>query len=362
MQHLRIYQITIYLALVLFPITTTAQIEELNFSSETNSKINLKGSSKTTKINEVSAVKDQNLIHTGDLIDVDILGSTEYDWRGKVTPEGFISGLNFIENIYARCQTVDSLGEKVSELYTKFLRDPKVVIKILDRSDRPKSTLLGAVKIQQNFQLKREIHLNELIIISGGLTDTANGEIQILRQKNTSCSVSQDQSVKQESDKINNKAEFIDVSQNQSSLEILNIKVLDMLAGEQDANPQILYGDVITVKEAEPVYVIGGVNNPGKILFRPELTVSRSIAIAGGFTKKAKPEKVRIFRRENDETKIIEINLEQLGNEEKDELLLQPYDIVEVSGKGDDRKYSPINEFTTEIETNYSKLPLRVID
>ncbi|MDM7924023.1 MAG: hypothetical protein QUS14_17160 [Pyrinomonadaceae bacterium] len=32
------------------------------------------------------------LIHYGDLIDIDVVGSFEYDWRGTLTQEGFIDG------------------------------------------------------------------------------------------------------------------------------------------------------------------------------------------------------------------------------------------------------------------------------
>ena len=34
-----------------------------------------------------------NLIHSGDLIDVDVVGSIEYDWRGRLNPEGFLDGI-----------------------------------------------------------------------------------------------------------------------------------------------------------------------------------------------------------------------------------------------------------------------------
>ena len=30
-----------------------------------------------------------DLIHFGDVIDVDVVGSLEFDWRGGLTPEGF---------------------------------------------------------------------------------------------------------------------------------------------------------------------------------------------------------------------------------------------------------------------------------
>ena len=49
---------------------------------------------------------EADLIHLGDLIDVDVVGSVEYDWRGTLNPEGFLSGINFTEDpIYGLCRT-----------------------------------------------------------------------------------------------------------------------------------------------------------------------------------------------------------------------------------------------------------------
>ncbi len=355
----KFYNPILFIIILFYSATVYAQIENLDFSGTAEIE-----NSKTSQIeiqNKNEPTKPDDLIHTGDLIDVDIIGSTEFDWRGQVTPEGFISGLKFVESVFALCRTEDNLADEIAKLYTKFLREPKVKVRILDRTDRPVSSLLGAVKIPQRFQLKRPIYLNELIILSGGFTDQANGDIQILRRLANTCSQPEKEAVNEETTRKSDEGEFIKVSQN-SGLDIINIKVSDLLQGKKKSNPQVLYGDIITVSGAEPVYVIGGVNNPGKILFRSELTVSRAISIAGGFTKKAKPESVKIFRREGTDTKIIEISLDSIKADEKEDVKLEPYDIVDVSGKGDDRKYPPVIEADNSDRTKNSKLPLRVID
>src|SRR5215218_6200785 len=59
---------------------------------------------------------EADLIHTGDLIDVDIVGSTEYDWRGKLTPEGFLNGINFVEEpIYGLCRAEEEVAAAVAK-------------------------------------------------------------------------------------------------------------------------------------------------------------------------------------------------------------------------------------------------------
>lgn len=359
MQTLKFNILLFILLMIIYPVSISAQIEHLDFSKDIKTE---KTDSPIKENQDNNKITDSNaLIHSGDLIDVDILGSTEFDWRGKVTPEGYISGLQFVENIYALCRTETVLADEIAKLYTKFLRNPKVKVRILDRSDRPVSSLRGAVKIPQRFQLNRPIYLNELIILSGGFTDGTNGNIQILRRTANSCSKPQNEKLITEGSEKTTEGKFIKVSQD-DGLEIINIKVSNLLDGQKESNPEILYGDIITVSGAEPVYVIGGVNNPGQILFRSGLTVSRAVSIAGGLTKKADSEKVKVFRRDGTSNKIIEINLDSIKVNEKEDVLLEPYDIVDVGGKGDDRKYPPIIEFGNSDKTNNSKLPLRVID
>src|SRR5687767_9091315 len=66
-----------------------------------------------------------NLIHLGDLIDVDVVGSFEYDWRGTLTPEGFLNGLESLESeVFALCRSEEQLASEIAKAYGKFLRDP----------------------------------------------------------------------------------------------------------------------------------------------------------------------------------------------------------------------------------------------
>jgi protein involved in polysaccharide export with SLBB domain len=143
----------------------------------------------------------------------------------------------------------------------------------------------------------------------------------------------------------------------------INIKISDLISGKKEANPQILSGDVITVLEAESVYVIGGVANPRQISFRSQITVSRAIASAGGLTKDALAQKVTIFRRENKNTKIIEVDLDKAKTNPSEDVVLQASDIIEVAQRGSGkRNYPPIIKTVEPIGKNTADLPLRIID
>jgi protein involved in polysaccharide export with SLBB domain len=287
---------------------------------------------------------ETDLIHYGDLIDVDFVGSVDYDWRGSINPEGFLDGLELAsERIYALCKSEDAIAAEIAKQYSKTLRNPKVVVKILDRSGRAVALLLGAVKNPQRFSIKRRARLGELLALSGGITDRASGEVTMFRPGNTNC------------------------SQTESSTEsgksfVMHLTLSKLLSGDSEANPVILSGDIITVVQASPIYVIGGVNNPRQLASKEELTVSHAISAAGGLAKEAVESDVTIYRRDGKETKSFSIDLNKIRSKQQDDVVLKPFDIVDVGQKGRAKpKFPPVIDAETE-NRNLYKLPIRPIE
>lgn len=295
-----------------------------------------------------SSQTDTNLIHFGDLIDVDVVGSFEYDWRGTLTPEGFLDGMDKIENqIYGLCRSEGEVAEAIAKEY-RALRDPKVIVKILDRSNRAVAFLDGAVKFPQRFQIRRRVLLNELVILSGGITDRSNGEIRIFRPQSLNCL---------------ERTPAASEPSSQMASQTLTIAISDLLAGSEDANPAILSGDIVTVVEASPVFLIGGVNVPKQISLRVETTLSRAIAMSGGISKEGVEDRIRIFRRDGKASKVIEASLKKILAKQAEDPILQAYDVIEVEQKGrGPRKLPPVTESNASGGSRLSKLPLRIVD
>lgn len=305
-------------------------------------------------------VAEENLIHLSDLIDVDVVGSTEFDWRGTLSPEGFLSGINFTgAPVYALCQPEETVASKIAESYAKILRSPKVVVKILDRSNRPVSVLYGAVKKNQRFQIKRSVLLSELIILSGGFTDQVSGEIQIYRPQNLNC-LNQSVETPEKPVEPTGKKNVAPAAQNAAN-DYINIKISDLLSGKSQFNPQILSGDIITVSEAKPVYVTGGVASPKQIPVRSQITLSRAIDSAGGLTKGAG--EIRIFRRTGIEISTIVANLDKIKAGQAEDIVLQAFDVVEITQNGrEKRKFPPVIKEYIENQRQTDKLPLQIIE
>lgn len=292
------------------------------------------------------------LVHFGDLIEVDVVGSYEYDWRGSLTPEGFLDGLDSLADpVYALCRTEADLSTSIQKELTKTLRDPKVAVRILDRSNRAVAFLSGAVRSPKRFQIKRKVFLNELLVLSGGITDRSSGEIAVFRPANLNCT----------EPRKNTDGEFLKASQ-PGGAETFNIRIADILRGEQAANPQILSGDIVTVSEALPIYVIGGVNAPQQIPMRNQLTLSRVIAMSGGLAKEANAN-ITIFRRDGRETKLIPADLQQIAAGKADDPALKPFDIIDVPQKGKPaRLRPPVIDKGPPLTLTLASLPLRIVD
>jgi protein involved in polysaccharide export with SLBB domain len=279
-------------------------------------------------------------IHHGDVIDVHITGYIEFDWRGGLTPEGYLDGYDKIAKpIFALCRSREELAAEVDKALSEILRNPKTEIRIIDRSNRPNAVIDGAVRIPTRLQLRRSARLNEIIVKAGGFTDRASGRLIISRPDGASCVGSND----------TGKPSRFDIS------------IADILEGKPEANPLIVSGDLIVVIEAAPVFLLGAVQSQGRMDFRPEMTVSRAIDSAGGFDKEALQREVKIFRREGGST-VISVDLERIRNKQAEDVTLKPFDIIDVPYKGRPPRRLPPIDPESDANDKRAKLPVNIIE
>lgn len=301
-------------------------------------------------------IKDDDLVHFGDVIDIDVVGGFEFDWRGTLNSEGFLDGFDgYSEAVVGLCRSEVQIAADVERILGRILREPKVVVRIVDRSNRALVRLDGAVRTATRFQIRRPVYLRELLVLAGGIMDGASGDVVIFRPTNLSCrpTVIKAPSVGSKSNSP--------VKDNGSIA--ANIKLTDLLSGKPEANPQILSGDIVTVTRALPIYVIGAVNNPRPIYSRDQMTLSRVVASAGGLAKDAEGNKVSIFRRDGVEIRSIEADLGKIKRGETNDEILRPFDIIEVAAKGGGkRKYPPVVAVDEKSNRGNQELPLRIVD
>ena len=270
------------------------------------------------------------LLGPGDTIDVRVFGLPEMNWTGEVDSDGNVS-LPFIDApVLALCRSEKAVQKEIVAGYSRFLKNPQISVRITGRSSRPPATVYGAVRTPARVQMLRNVRLNELIAVSGGLTDRANGTIQVFHTDKVLCPAE------------GNPEEEEPIFDENGGVILKLFKVADLYSGRAEGNPLIRPGDVVTVLEAEPIYIVGGVAAPQPVLMREGLTLTEALAQVGGVVQDAKVSDVRVYRSNHPnagsnfslkERVVVNANLENIKKRKQDDILLQPYDIIEVPMK-----------------------------
>ena len=263
------------------------------------------------------------LLGPGDVVEIRVFGQPDLSSTAQVDGDGNLSSLPFLEApVLAKCRSDKEVQKDITAAYAKFINNPQVSVRISERNSRQPATVFGAVRVPQRVEMKRKVRLNELMAVSGGFTERAAGTIQILHTEPLMCPEPGEES------------ESTPIEGTKVPLQI--VKIAELRAGKTEANPVIRPGDYILVTEAEPVYITGSVVAPSGIYLREQLTLSRALAMVGGVRKEAKVNDVRIYRQKpgSTEQEVITVDYAAIKKQQKPDVLLMPYDVIEVAEAG----------------------------
>jgi polysaccharide export outer membrane protein len=258
--------------------------------------------------------------------------------------------LPFLETpIRAKCRTEKAVQKDIAAAYGKYIKNPQVSVRISERKSRQPATVFGAVRQAARVQMLRSARLNELMAASGGFTERAAGTIQILHTEPLMCP------------EPGEEAEAAPIDGTKLPLKI--VKISDLKAGKLEANPIIRPGDYILVTEAEPVYVTGSVASPQGIFMRDQLTLSLAVAMVGGPKDTAKTSDVRIYRQKpgSQEQETIRVDLAAIKKNQKPDVLLQPYDVIDVPDSSPFSAKRIIPTLFGGMQSLITNAPLRVL-
>lgn len=261
------------------------------------------------------------MIGPGDEITGKVLGEPQYDFVATVDEDGKIEVPFFDKPVMAKCRSERELRTDINSLLAKYLRDPKISIRVTERKSRPPATIYGEVRTPQQVVLMREARLVELLAFSGGVTEEAGGMIQVFRTRSPICGKA--------GDEADWKATDGDATDVPSRMFMLS----EVRLAKDDANPIIYPGDVIVVQKASPVYITGEVVAPqGIYLKEGGLTLTEAIAKIGGVKREAKTKDIKIYRLKpnSKEREIIAANYDLIKKGQQKDVMLQAYDIIEV--------------------------------
>src|SRR6185503_9168908 len=283
---------------------------------------------------------DRYRIGPGDVLDIRILNRPNLSREAvRVEGSGMIRMPLIDTEIQAACKTEGELAKEIAERYTKFYRKPQVDVFIKEYHSR-QVAVIGAVNEQSRFELQRRIRLLELLTYAKGPSPKAGQTINIVHAPQSQ--------VCRQTDATDDTKAFA------------SYKLSETLTGDPRSNPYVEPGDIITLPEANQVYVVGNVFTPLTIPLKEPITLSRAVAMAGGVKQDSKKDKVRIVRQEAGATTSREIVVDLTAIEKKraEDIALMPNDIIDVptsAGK------SFLRTLLGTVVPSVAQLPVRIV-
>ena len=279
-------------------------------------------------------------IGAGDVLEIRIYNRPQLS-RDAVRVEGNgMIRMPLIEGeIQAACRTEGELAKEIATRYARYYKNLPVDIFVKEFHAR-EVALIGAVNEQGRYQMQRPMRLLELLTFAKGPSDKAGQSINIVRgARGDLCSEA-------------------NAAANQEGL--ITLRLNDTLRGDEAANPYVEAGDIVTIPDAEQVYVVGNVYSPRSLPLKETLTVSRAIAMAGGPLRDSKTDKIRVVRRSAGASGPSEmyVNLTAIARKKEDDLVLQANDIIEIpesTGK------SLVRSLMGAVAPSVAQVPVRVI-
>lgn len=280
-------------------------------------------------------------IGAGDLLDIRVFNKPQFSRESVRVDSCGIIRMPFIEqDIRAVGKTERELSGEITELLREYLTHPQVDVFIKEYQSQPVA-VIGAVRAPSRFQLQRRVRLLELLSHVNGPSDNAGRTIQIVHTASASGCES-------------------DETELDEATSIDYYKLTDTLRGDEQANPYVRAGDIISIAEADQVYIVGNVTRPSALPLREPITISRAIAMVGGTLPDTKRDKIRIIRQAPGSTAKTEIfiDLKAIDRRQAQDIELIANDIVDVPTNSGKRL---LKSFLGSVVPSIGQLPVRVV-
>jgi polysaccharide biosynthesis/export protein len=246
----------------------------------------------------------------------DMLNITVYDEPDltvenvPVRPDGRIS-FPLIGDVQAEGRTVDELTADITHRLSQYLLSPKVNV-VVQMFNSLNYTISGEVVKPGVYPLQTDVSLVEAVAKAGGLN---KGQYR------------------------SSSVELADLTHAFISREgvVLPVDFVRLLRqGDMRFNIQLQSGDYISIPSglSKEIYVIGEVNVPNLFAFREEMPLSRTVAIAEGFTQDADLSRIHVIRGSLSNPTLIVADYNKVIAGQAQDVQLEPGDIVFVPATG----------------------------
>lgn len=257
-----------------------------------------------------------------DVLAVSVLHAPELTVTVRVTEHGDIS-LPLLGAVPAAGLTALELETALeTRLRDRYIREPDVTVQVTELQSQPIS-VVGAVKRPGTFQIRGARTLLEVLSLAEGVADHAGDSVVVLRNASTPSGHSGDGTPIPAS------------ASTQLSFEV-PLKAL-LSSSDPRANVTIHPGDVVNVRAAEIVYVVGAVRKPGAFAVRGHepLTVLRAVALGEGLLPTAADGDALVLRTGKSGERVeIAVNLGDVLKGRQRDFALEAQDVLFVPTSG----------------------------
>ncbi len=305
--------------------------------TQTDTKAVVNDSTVAVLTNDKS-VNERYRIGYQDTLQITIYRHPELSRPVSVNPNGTIFLPRIDTAIVAVCKTEQELADEITAAYKKnYLKDPFVDVRAVEQKSQAFG-VIGAVEKPGYFFISKKLHLLEILAFAGGPNKEAGTRMLVARTGSSSF-CQNDIPVANEEEK---------------EIQLFDFKIRDVQ--EAKVNFWMQPGDIVSVLEADFVYVVGNVNKPGRIALKDPISLTQAIATAEGFKPSTKKDVIRVLRQKpgsNDREELI-FNLKDIEKLKSPDPILQVNDIVAVS---EDKTKTIINGIVKSLTSGFGNLP-----
>lgn len=274
-----------------------------------------------------------------DTVEISVYRQPHLTQRVRVSADGTIKLVQIKPPIVAVCRTERELADTIAAAYEKdYLRNPEVTVTTVEQISQS-FAVIGAVQKPANYYIDRRIRLLELLAFAGGPSKDAGSRIIVARTgSRANCESRQFQD------------DTADVT-------LMDLKLRDVIENKVDL--VMKPGDIVSIMEADVVFVYGNVNKQGQITMKEPITLTQALATAEGIKPATNKNEVRVFRQKPGSMERDEFvyDLGDINSRKSQDPYLEPNDIVAVS---EDKAKSIMNAIGRSLTQGVGSLFYRI--
>ncbi len=242
------------------------------------------------------ASAQEYVIGARDVLKITVWGQDDLSKEYPVDPDGYVS-FPLIGRVKATGLTPTAFaGELRTRLEKDYLVNPQVLVSVREYLSQ-KVHVSGEADKPGVYYLSGPTTVRDILSRAGGLSKAAGSQVVLVRA-----------------------ASLREAAGKSPEAGTLRLNVARVLAGDPAENVQVGDGDTLVVPKGNTFFVFGEVKKPGAYQLEKETNVLEGITLAGGFTDKASPGRVRVIRSMGGGQQVISVDMNDVikrGQREK---------------------------------------------